>query len=115
MTKRNANIELLITGHQVEVTSAIKMHIEKNIERLKRHLMHEDEVKAHVIISVTKNVQSAEISMQALHNHFFAEEKGKDLYVSIDKALQKLERQLIKQKDKITKEPRVIQRNKTEC
>jgi len=64
--------------------------------------MHK-EARVHFIFSVQKAEQVAEINIDAGHIHLTAKAKDPTLYASIDKVVDKMERQLLKHKEKVQK------------
>ncbi len=92
-------MQIRITGRHLEITPAIREYTEKKISSLSKYLDHI--MEAHVILKIEKNLQCCEIKMPAGGLFLYGEEKGNDLYVSIDKAVARMERQLKKIKAKI--------------
>ena len=93
-------MQVSITGHHVEVTDALKAHVEDKISKLKRHFDHVTDV--HVILTVEKLQQKAEATVQISGAKLFAEDTQENMYVAIDNMVDKLDRQIIKHKEKIT-------------
>ncbi|MFT4518936.1 MAG: putative sigma-54 modulation protein [Halioglobus sp.] len=91
-------MQLEITGHHLEVTSPMKEYVESKFERLQRHF---DEISTtHVILAVEKNEQKAEATVHIAGADLFAHAESEDMYASIDALADKLDRQLIKHKQK---------------
>jgi len=89
-----------ITGRHLEVTQAIKDYVHKKFERLERHFDHITQI--HVVLSVEKNDQIAEATIKVPHHpDFFAESSDANLYAAIDVLTDKLNRQILKHKEKI--------------
>jgi putative sigma-54 modulation protein len=93
-------MQVSITGRHLEVTESLKAHVEDKISKLKRHFDHVTDV--HVILSVEKMVQKAEATVQISGAKLFAEDHQEDMYVAIDNMVDKLDRQIIKHKEKIS-------------
>lgn len=92
-------MQISISGHHVEVTPALKSYVETKLERLQRHF---DQItNVHVILSVEKHMQKAESTIHAGGGEVYAEAESADLYAAIDQLADKLDRQLIKKKEKI--------------
>ena len=91
-------MQVSITGHHVEVTDSLKQHVEEKISKLKRHFNNVTDV--HVILTVEKLVQKAEATVQISGAKLFAEDHQEDMYVAIDHMVDKLDRQIIKHKEK---------------
>jgi len=92
-------MQLSISGHQLEVTESLHDYVANRIEKLTHHF---DKItNTHVILSVEKKVQKAEATMHINGKDLFAEADHDDLYVAIDLLADKLDRQLIKHKEKM--------------
>lgn len=92
-----------ITGHHVEVTPAIRDYVNLKLERVIRHFDHVTSV--HVILSVEKLKQKAEVTLHVKGKDIHADSTGADLYASIDAVTDKLDRQVVKHKEKVTDHP----------
>ncbi len=89
-----------ITGRHVEVTQAIRDYVVDKFERIERHFDHITNV--HVILEVEKKDHKAEATVHAAgHADLFAQAKEKNMYAAIDLLVDKLDRQIIKHKEKI--------------
>lgn len=93
-------MNLNITGHHVEVTPAIRDYVSGKVEKVIRHF---DQVTStHVILSVDKLKQKAEITLHVKGKDIHADAVGENLYASIDAMVDKLDRQVVKHKEKVT-------------
>lgn len=87
-----------ITGHHVDVTSALRDYTTEKMARLERHF---DKVsKIHVILSVEKLRHKAEATVSANGDNLFANAEDQDMYAAIDALIDKLDRQANKLKEK---------------
>ncbi|MEQ1636153.1 MAG: ribosome-associated translation inhibitor RaiA [Methylococcales bacterium] len=91
-------MQISITGHHLDVTESLKAHVQLKFEKLKRHFDNVADV--HVILSVEKLNQKAEATVQIGGAKVFAEDVQADMYDSIDSVVDKLDRQIIKHKEK---------------
>ena len=91
-------MQLSVSGHHVNVTPALKTYVESKFRRLQRHYDHITNV--HVILSVNKQVQRAEATLHANGAELFADADDVDLYAAIDALSDKLDRQVVKRKEK---------------
>jgi putative sigma-54 modulation protein len=99
-----------LTGRHVEITDALREHIDKKIGKLSSYSDHIIDVR--VVLSVEKYRQFAEITISGRNNmHFHSREATDEMYVSIDKAIDKIERQLRRQ---TTKKRKTSRRKETE-
>ncbi|GAA5317699.1 MAG: ribosome hibernation promoting factor [Candidatus Pelagadaptatus aseana] len=92
-------MQINISGHHVELTTPIKDYVHAKLEKLERH--HDKITSTNVILSVEKLVQKAEATVHVSGKDFFANSESEDLYAAIDTLSDKLDRQLIKHKEKL--------------
>ena len=92
-------MNLTVTGHHVEVTSSMRNYVAEKVKRLQRH--SEQLFDVHVILTVEKLRQKAEAIVQVSGTRLYAETTKPDMYASIDLLADKLDRQLIKHKEKL--------------
>ncbi|WIO73765.1 ribosome-associated translation inhibitor RaiA [Porticoccaceae bacterium LTM1] len=91
-------MQLNISGHHLEVTDPIKSYVTNKVDRLQRH---SDRITTtNVILTVDKLVQKAEATVHVSGGELFADSEHEDLYAAIDMLVDKLDRQLIKHKQK---------------
>lgn len=90
-----------IRGENVEITSAIKSYIEDKIGKLDKYFEEPENIKANVVIKIRGKKQKIEITIPAVHYTLRSEEAHDDLYAAIDLTVDKLERQIRKNKTKI--------------
>ncbi len=93
-------MQISVTGHHVELTDALRNYVDSKFERLERHFDHVTNV--HVVLSVEKLVQKAEATVHISGNDIFAEATHENMYPAIDALIDKLDRQVIRHKEKIT-------------
>lgn len=91
-------MQLTITGHHLEITIPLKEYVQNKLERLQRHFDHI--TATHVILTVEKMVQRAEATIHIAGGDLFAHAESEDMYAAIDALADKLDRQLIKHKQK---------------
>ena len=94
-------MQVNLTGHHVDVTAALRSYVEEKIARLERHFDHVTNV--HVILSVEKLNQKAEATVHIAGADVFAESVHEDMYAAIDSLVDKLDRQVLKHKEKLKK------------
>ena len=92
-------MQINISGRHVEVTDSMKEYVTHKVERLTHH--HDRITRTHVILSVDKLIQKAEATIHVSGKDVFAEASNEDLYAAIDALVDKLDRQLIKHKEKM--------------
>ncbi|GAB2191292.1 ribosome hibernation-promoting factor, HPF/YfiA family [Sessilibacter sp. MAH2] len=91
---------LSISGHHVEVTDSIRNYVETKFEKLGKH--NPQITTINVVLRVEKQRQKAEASVHISGKDIFAESESDDLYIAIDEMAVKLDRQLLKHKEKAT-------------
>ncbi|MBA3033779.1 MAG: ribosome-associated translation inhibitor RaiA [Gammaproteobacteria bacterium] len=91
-------MNLNITGHHIEVTPALREYVTGKVDKVIRHFDHVTSV--HIILSVEKLVQKAEITLHVKGKDIYADSSDTDLYAAIDKLIDKLDRQVLKYKSK---------------
>jgi len=94
-------MKLAIHGHHLEVTDALRQYVEGKLERVRRHF--DQVIDADVQLSVEKLQQKAEITLRVSGSALHAESIDGDLYAAIDCLMDKLDRQVIKHKDRMKK------------
>lgn len=93
-------MNLNITGHHIEVTPAIREYVTGKLDRVLRHF---DQVtSSHVILSVEKLQQKAEVTLHVKGKDIFADAIDADLYAAIDLVADKLDRQVVKHKERVS-------------
>lgn len=93
-------MQINITGHHVEVTPALKEYVTSKFQKIQRHFSNITNV--HVILSVDKKFQQkAEATVNISRSELFAESQDEDMYAAIDALVDKLDRQVIKHKEKL--------------
>jgi len=96
-------MQLSISGHHVELTDSINGYIEQKFEKLHRH---SDQItQVHVVLNVEKTKKLHHLAEATAHvtgAELFANADAEDMYTAIDQLVDKLDRQLIKHKEKNT-------------
>jgi len=91
-------MQLDVSGHHVEITDAIREYTYGKFAKIKRHF--DKVIDIHVILSVEKLDQKAEATIQLNGNKIFAEDTQENMYAAIDTLVDKLDRQVMKHKEK---------------
>ena len=92
-------MQINITGHRMDVTPALRAFTEEKLDKLERHF---DQITAiHVTFDVEKLRQIAEATIHVAKGELHASSESEDLYAAIDTLIDKLDRQLIKHKEKL--------------
>jgi len=90
-----------IHGDKVLVTNAIKGYINEKMGKLNKYFGHYDELTARVVIKVKGHTQTIEVTIPTNTFTLRGEDSSDDLYTAIDLVVEKLERQIVKNKTKL--------------
>jgi len=93
-------MQLSITGHHIEVTSALNGYIEKRFARVVRHF--DQVIDTHCVLTVDKLQHKAEATLRVRGETIHAAATEGDMYAAIDALADKLERCVRKHKEKLT-------------
>ncbi len=92
-------MNLSISGHHLVVTPALREYVTSKLNRIRHHF--DQVIDVNVILSVDNKLQQkAEIALHVAGKDLFAECSDTDLYAAIDCLIDKLDRQVIKHKQK---------------
>jgi putative sigma-54 modulation protein len=91
-------MNLTVSGHHVSVTPAIRDYVVNKLSRIHRHFDHVIDV--NVILSVEKLAQRAEVNVHVSGRDIFVETSDENMYAAIDTLADKLDRQILKHKDR---------------
>ncbi len=92
-------MQINVSGHHVDVTDSMRNYVDSKFERLGRHFDHVIDVQ--VILSVDRQHQRAESTIHVNGANIFADSSHEDMYAAIDTLVDKLDRQVIKHKEKL--------------
>lgn len=92
-------MQINISGHHLELTEPLKDYIHNKFERLNNH--NDLITNVHVILTVVKVKHTAEAEIHVNGKDLFANADNEDMYAAIDQLVDKLDRQLIKHKEKL--------------
>ena len=93
-------MNLHLTGHHLEVTPALREYIQSKLTKVSNHFDHMIDVK--VTLSVEKLAQKVEATIHVPGADLHAESSDVDMYSAIDLLADKLDRQVLKHKEKNT-------------
>ncbi|MBR9856821.1 MAG: ribosome hibernation promoting factor [Gammaproteobacteria bacterium] len=92
-------MQINLTGHHVEITDSLRDYVNSKFSRLERHF--DNITNAHVILTLEKFQQIAEANLHVSGGEIFANAQHDDMYAAIDGLIDKLDRQIIKHKEKL--------------
>lgn len=87
-----------ITGQHVTITSALHDYASEKIRKIERHFDHLTTI--HVVLGVEKTRHTAEATLHGRGAQFHADAEAEDMYTAIDALSAKLDRQVLKHKEK---------------
>ncbi len=91
-------MQLNLSGHHIDITTALRDYVSNKMERLERHF--DNVTNVHVILSVEKLRQKAEATLHVSGANLFANAEHENMYAAIDALADKLDRQIKKHKEK---------------
>jgi putative sigma-54 modulation protein len=97
-------MNLTISGHHLEVTPALRTYVTSKLDRITRHFDQVVDVK--VLLSIENQTekerrQKAECNIHVKGSDMFAESAHADMYAAVDELVDKLDRQVVKHKDRL--------------
>jgi putative sigma-54 modulation protein len=97
-------MNLTISGHHLEVTPSLRSYVTTKLDRISRHFDQLVDVKVLLTVENQKEKerrQRAECSIHVKGNDLFAESANEDLYAAVDDLVDKLDRQVVRYKDRL--------------
>jgi putative sigma-54 modulation protein len=97
-------MNLTISGHHLEVTPALRSYVTNKLERIKRHFDQVVDVKVLLTLENQKEKerrQKAECNIHIKGIDLFAESAHSDLYAAVDELVDKMDRQVVRHKDRL--------------
>lgn len=92
-------MQVILTGHHIEITESLRNYVESKCEKMERHFDHVTQV--HVVLEVVKLRQKAEANVHLAGADLHAEAENEDMYAAIDALVDKLDRQILRHKEKL--------------
>lgn len=93
-------MNITINGHHMEITVPLRDYVNNKLERLERHFDQVTHISVN--LSVEKLRHKAEATVPVNGQNLFATSENQDMYAAIDALVDKLDRQIIKRKEKVT-------------
>jgi putative sigma-54 modulation protein len=92
-------MQIQISGHHVDVTDSLREYVNTKLGKVQRHF--DNITNGHVTLTVEKNRQKAEATVHVSGADLHAASESEDMYAAIDNLADKLDRQVIKHKEKL--------------
>lgn len=96
-------MEYIIRGDKIKVTDSMKNYLEEKLGKLEKYLKESDDIRASVVVKVKNKDQIVEITIPLKTIILRSEEQQDDFYKAVDKTIDKLERQIRKNKTRLSK------------
>lgn len=96
-------MQLTITGRHVDITEPVKIYAGQKVRHIVNRHLPAKITKAHVIMDIQRYQQIVELELHGPHANLYSKVASLDMYTSIDKVIDKVERQLIKLKTRYDK------------
>ena len=97
-------MNLTISGHHLEVTPALRTYVTSKLDRIVRHFDQVVDVKVLLSVEEQKEKEGRQLAECNIHvkgNDMFAESSHADLYAAVDELIDKLDRQVVRHKDRV--------------
>jgi putative sigma-54 modulation protein len=92
-------MNLQLTGHHLEITPALRDYVQSKLARISNHFDHVIDIR--VTMSVEKLVQRAEATLHVPGQDLHVACEDENMYSAIDLMIDKLDRQVLKYKEKL--------------
>ncbi len=93
-------MQVNVTFRHMDATDALKSFAAEKVQRIEKYIS--TPADADVVLSVEKYMHKADITIKAHGMMMRGKEKSEDMYASIDRAMQKIEKQVRRYRDKIS-------------
>jgi putative sigma-54 modulation protein len=103
-SNRRIHMNLTISGHHLEVTPSLRSYVTSKLDRIVRHFDQVVDVKVLLTVEKQKEKegrQRAECNIHVKGTDMFAESSHADLYAAVDELVDKLDRQVVRHKDRL--------------
>lgn len=92
-------MKINISGHHVEITESLQSYVDEKMSRLSRHF--DNITNGQVTLTVVKERMTAEATIHVAGADLHASAENDDMYAAIDQMTDKLDRQVLKHKEKL--------------
>ena len=94
-------MNIIIRGCKIEVTDAMQSYAEEKIRKLEKYLENGENASATVVVKIHGHLHKVEVTIPLKNVMLRGEEEQEDFYAAIDVVVDKLERQIRKNKTRI--------------
>lgn len=92
-------MQITISGRQIDVTDSLRDYASEKIGRVQKHFDHM--TTSNIVLHVEKNLHKADVTLHAKGATLAASAEADDMYAAIDELADKLDRQVLKHKEKM--------------
>ena len=93
-------MQISITGQHMDITESLHNHVSEKVEKISRHFDHVTNTNVVLLVEKTRHIAEATVNTKGAMIH--ASSTADDMYSAIDAMAHKLDRQVIKHKEKLT-------------
>ncbi len=93
-------MQLTLSGHHIDLTDSLREYVDEKLAKVIRHF--DSVLDVNVILTVEKLQHKAEATLNISGGNIYADDTQGDMYAAIDGLVVKLDRQVIKHKEKST-------------
>ena len=94
-------MEIKIRGEKIKITDAMRNYVEEKLGKLDKYLENSENVRANVIVKVKGHDNTVEITIPLKSFILRSEEKQDDFYAAVDLTIDKLGRQVRRNKERL--------------
>jgi putative sigma-54 modulation protein len=94
-------MQINVSGQQIEITEPLRQYVNDKIGRIQKHFDHVTNTNVVLHHEKKKNRHLAEATINAKGAQLHANSEGDDMYAVIDALADKLDRQVLKHKEKL--------------
>ena len=100
-------MKLNIRGEKTEITTSMKNYAEEKMQKLDKYLENSNEVSGNILFKVYGPKQKIEVTIPLKNFTLRVEEEGDDFYSVVDTSIDKLERQIRKNKTRLSNRKKI--------
>lgn len=101
-------MDIIVRGSKLEITESMSNYAKEKLVKLEKYLENKSEAKATVVAKVHGHLHTVEVTIPLKNFILRAEEQQQDFYAAIDTVIDELERQIRKNKTRISKKTKEI-------
>jgi len=97
-------MQITVSGRQIDITDSLRAYVSEKIGRVQKHFDHM--TTGNVVLQVEKNLHKADVTLHTKGATLAASAAAQDMYAAIDEVADKLDRQVLKHKEKLVEHRR---------